>query len=205
MSFLLNRIRRALAQPPQEDMTGPLLQAVAAHWRCLFNSEPAKFEPLREHIEGLEKAARQSQDAQQQCITADLAAMEAKHTAFPLDATLGGLPGQPGPLYSSDWGTHWILFKWSPPLAGGPVWGYRLERSADNREFCLMDVCIDSEVTLLNQPPNQKFYYHVVPFNGCGDGPASPVFGIKFDSELVDWHRRRSDDADDKSKIQENS
>ncbi len=195
MSFLLTRIRRALAEPPQEEMTGPVLAALAAHWESLFASDPVKFAPLRPHIEGLKADAARTEEAQQQYVTTTLAAWEARRAAFRLDATLGGLPGRPGGFESSDWGTHWILLDWKAPEAGGPVWGYRVERSTDNREFCVVDVCITTETTLLHQPQGQKFYYRVIPFNSWGDGPASNVFGIMLDAELVDSRKRRTQPA----------
>ncbi len=192
MSFLLTRIRRALAEPPQEPMTGALLAALAAHWECLFASDPVKFALLRPHMELLHADAARTEEAQQQYVTATLTAWEARRAAFQLDAALGGPPGRPGSLDSFDWGTHWILFHWTAPAAGGPVWGYRVERSLYNREFCVVDVCIATETTLLRQPQNQKLYYRTIPFNGWGDGPASSIFGIKMDAELVDWRKRQA-------------
>jgi len=53
MSFLLTRIRRALAEPPEEPTTTPMLVAITAHWKSLFESDPVKFEPLRSHLEGM--------------------------------------------------------------------------------------------------------------------------------------------------------
>jgi len=38
-----------------------------------------------------------------------------------------------------------------------------------------------------HQPQNVKLYYRVVAFNGCGDGPPGPVFGIQFDPTLVGY------------------
>jgi hypothetical protein len=78
-----------------------------------------------------------------------------------------------------------------PPETGGPVWGYRLERSEDNRHFHLADMDVEPEITLLHQPQNVKLYYRVLAFNGWGDGPPSPIFGIRFDPELVDARQRR--------------
>ena len=100
------------------------------------------------------------------------------------------MPGAPGPLHSADYGTHWILFHWQPPETGGPVWGYRVERSTDNVNFYMADMGVELEITLVHQPQNVKLYYRVVAFNGWGDGPSAGVFGIKFDPELVDRRRR---------------
>ena len=105
MSFLLTRIRRALAEPPQEPMTGALLAALAAHWECLFASDPVKFALLRPHMELLHADAARTEEAQQQYVTATLTAWEARRAAFQLDAALGGPPGRPGSLDSFDWGT----------------------------------------------------------------------------------------------------
>ena len=191
MSYLLTRIRRALAEPPQEAMSHAILTGISAHWESLFKSDPVKFAPLNPHINGTNAAAAKSEEAQLQYVTAILAEWEAKRAVFQLDATLGGPPGQPGGFNSEDWGTHWILFQWTAPAAGGPVWGYRVERSTDNLGFCVADVCIETEVTLLRQPQGRKLYYRVIPFNGWGDGPASNTFDITLDAELVDCAKRR--------------
>jgi hypothetical protein len=190
MSYLLTRIRRALAESPEEELTSAVLAALIAHWASLFAGDPVKFALLGPHLKALNGAAAHSEEAQQRYVTASLAEWEAKRAAFQLDATLGGPPGRPGPLWSADWGTHWILFDWKPPETGGPVWGYRIERSEDNRNYYLADMGVEPEIILQHQPQNVKFYYRVVPFNGWGDGPPSPVFGIMFDPELVDEEKR---------------
>ena len=186
MSFVLYRIPKALAEPPEEPMTHALLVALAAHWKSLFDSDPKKWDCLGENLKGMQAQIKVALAADERHVTCMLALWEAKRAAFQLDATLGGPPAAPGPLQSSDWGTHWILFCWTAPETGGLPWGYRVERSTDNRHFIPVEMCVDTEVTLLNQPQGQKFYYRIVAFNGMGDGPPSPVFGIKFDPALVD-------------------
>ena len=61
----------------------------------------------------------------------------------------------------------------------------------DNRNFYLADMGVEPEITLQHQPQNVKLYYRVLAFNGWGDGPPSPVFGIRFDPELVDEEKRK--------------
>jgi hypothetical protein len=194
MSFLLTRIRRALAEPPEEPFTHHLNVALCAHWKSLFANETKlgreMGDELRASLEEQQKAGADAEQKHVAYVAATLAAWEAKRNAFQLEATLGGLPGAPGPLSSSDYGTHWILFHWPPPATGGPVWGYRVERSADNRHFYLADLGVEPEIALINQPQQVKLYYRVIPFNGWGDGPPGPVFGVKFDPELVDARKR---------------
>lgn len=190
MSFRLNRIRRVLADPPEEPFTHHVNNAICAHWKTLFDDKKFLGKPPGEELTRLiaeqQKACAEAEIKHQVYVTAQLAIWELKRAAFVVEATLGGLPHRPGPLNSSDYGTHWILFHWTAPEAGGPVWGYRIERSTDNRNFFIADMGVEPEITLINQPRDVKLYYHVVPFNGWGDGPPSPVFGIKFDNELVD-------------------
>ena len=204
VSFLLTRIRRALAEPPQEPMTHCLLVALSAHWKNLFEREHTLSDELRPFIMEAQEKLQVAQEADQNHITCALAAWEAKRAAFYPETTLGGLPGRPGPLDSADWGTHWILFHWRAPETGGPVWGYRIERSGDNRHFYAAEMCIETEATLLHQPQGQKFYYRAVPFNGWGDGPPSAVFGTEFDPELVDEenHREPPQAGDESSETQ---
>jgi hypothetical protein len=194
MSYLLTRIRRALADPPQEPFTHHLNNALCAHWKTLFDRDSRFAGKMSDEFRELwaeQQAACADAEAKHQAyVIASLAAWEIKRNMFKLEATLDGLPGAPGPLCSSDYGTHWILFHWEPPAAGGPVWGYRVERSADNRDFYLADMGVEPEIALLHQPQNVKLYYRVVPFNGWGDGPPGPVFGILFDPELVDARKR---------------
>ena len=152
---------------------------------------PGNGPELRANLAAQQKACADAEQKHQAYVTATFALWEAKRDAFLLEATLGGLPGAPGPLQSSDYGTHWILFHWQPPETGGPVWGYRVERSTDNRNFYMADMGVEPEITLVNQPQNVKIYYRVVAFNGWGDGPSTGVFGIKFDPELVDVAKRR--------------
>jgi hypothetical protein len=200
MSYVLTRIRRVLAEPPEEKFTHHINNAICAHWKTLF--EDKKFLSKQPGAELLaiiaeqQKACADAEQKHQAYVAAALALWEAKRDAFKLEATLGGKPGQPGPLCSADWGTHWILFHWQPPETGGPVWGYRIERSDDNRNFYLADMGVEPEITLLHQPQNVKLYYRVVPFNGWGDGPSNGVFGIKFDPELVDLHKREEPETD---------
>jgi hypothetical protein len=194
MSFLLTRIRRVLADPPQEQSTHHLNNAIGAHWKTLFTGDNQftknMSDGLREMFAQQQAACADAEEKHQAYVTASLAEWEAKRSAFQLEATLGGLPGAPGPLCSSDYGTHWILFHWEPPTTGGPVWGYRIERSPDNLHFYMADIGVEPEITLINQPQNVKLYYRVLPFNSWGDGPPGPVFGIKFDPELVDARKR---------------
>jgi hypothetical protein len=196
MSFVLHRIRRALADPVKEPLTHALLAALWAHWKSLHDSNPEKFAGLREHLVPMEVQLQEAQEADEQHIGYKLALWEAKRAAFHLDVTLGGAPGATGPLQSSDWGTHWILFHWQPPETGALTWGYRVERSPDNQVFYPVEICVEPEVALLNQPQGQKFYYRVTAFNGFGDGPASPVFGIMFDPGLVDRRTGEAPPAD---------
>jgi hypothetical protein len=190
MSFLLTRIRRVLADPPQEPFTHHLNNALCAHWKTLFTGDShftiKMTDKLREMFAEQQKACADAEQKHQTYVATSLALWEAKRNAFQLEATLGGLPGPTGPLCSSDYGTHWILFDWQPPASGGPVWGYRVERSTDNRDFYMSDLGVEPEITLINQPQNVKLYYRVRAFNGWGDGPPGPVFGIKFDPKLVD-------------------
>ena len=195
MSFLLTRIRRVLAEPPQEKYTHHLNVAIAAHWKTLFTNP--KFvgdklnDKLRDAFAEQQRASETAEQKYQDYVTAQLALWEAKRAAFQLDATLGGKPGQPGLLGSADYGTHWILFDWKPPTTGGPVWGYRIERSNDNQNFYLADIGVEPEIILQHQPQHVKLHYRCVAFNGCGDGPPSEVFVIQFDPELVDVAKRQ--------------
>jgi hypothetical protein len=181
--------------PPQEKFTHHVNNAICAHWKTLFDDKKFLSKPpgdeLRALIAEQQKACADAEQKHQAYVTASLALWETKRNAFQLEATLGGLPGAPGPLHSADYGTHWILFHWQPPATGGPVWGYRVERSTDNRNFYLADMGVEPEITLVHQPQNQKLYYRVVAFNGWGDGPPSAVFGVKFDPELVDARKRK--------------
>jgi hypothetical protein len=195
MSFLLTRIRRALADPPQEPFTHHLNNALCAHWKTLFERDSRlkeMSEELRDVLVKQQEACADAEQKHQAYVAATFAAWEAKRNAFQLESTFGGLPGPPGPLCSADYGTHWILFDWKAPETGGPVWGYRVERSTDNRHFYMADMGVEPEITLVHQPQNVKFYYRVLAFNGWGDGPPGPVFGILFDPELVDLRKRRS-------------
>jgi hypothetical protein len=200
MSFLLTRIRRVLAEPPEEEFTHHVNNALCAHWKTLYTNPQFIGDKMSDELRALFAAQqRQCADAEQKhqvYVAAQLALWEAKRAAFQLDATLGGKPAQPGSLCSADYGTHWILFDWKPPETGGPVWGYRIERSTDNRNFYLADMGVEPEITLQHQPQNVKLYYRVVAFNGWGDGPPSPVFGIRFDAELVDVHKRNQPPAE---------
>ncbi|MBI2929031.1 MAG: fibronectin type III domain-containing protein [Verrucomicrobia bacterium] len=172
-------------------MTHALELAITAHWQTLSESDPKQWDRLSPHLQQMQLACKESITAAERHVAAQLAAWEAKRAAFQPEATVGGPPRQPGTLDSADWGTHWILFHWDPPSGGCEPWGYRLERSTDNREFFPVSLCVETEETLLNQPQGVKLYYRVVGINGFGDGPPSAVFGIKFDSELVD-HRKRA-------------
>jgi hypothetical protein len=195
MSFLLTRIRRVLADPPEEKFTHHVGAAICAHWKTLFTNPQFVGDKMTDELRAMfAEQQRCCEDAEQKhqiYVAAQLALWEAKRDAFQLDATLGGKPGQPGPLGSSDYGTHWILFDWKPPETGGPVWGYKIERSVDNRNFYLTDMGVEPEITLQHQPQNVKLYYRALAFNGWGDGPPGPVFGIRFDPELVDLAKRR--------------
>jgi hypothetical protein len=194
MSYRLTRIRRALADPPQEPFTHHLNNAICAHWKTLFEGDTRLVGKmsveLRELLAKQQKACAEAEQKHQAYVAASLTLWETKRNAFLLEATLGGLPGAPGPLRSADYGTHWILFHWQPPTTGGPVWGYRVERSADNRNFYLADMGVEPEITLVNQPQNVQLYYRVLAFNGWGDGPPSPGFGIQLDPALVDARKR---------------
>jgi hypothetical protein len=194
MSYRLTRIRRVLAEPPQEPFTHHVNNAVCAHWKSLFTSPQFMGDKLSDQLRAVfaeqERCCADAEEKHQRFVAAQLDLWEAKRDAFQLEATLGGQPGQPGPLGSADWGMHWILFHWQPPATGGPVWGYRIERSADNRDYYLADMGVEPEITVQHQPQNVKLYYRVVAFNGWGDGPPSPVFGIRLDPELVDEARR---------------
>lgn len=195
MSFLLTRIRRVLAEPPEEEFTHHLSNAICAHWKTLFTNPQFVGDQMSDELRAVfaehQRCCADAEQKHQIYVAAQLALWEAMRAAFHIDATLGGKPGQPGLLCSADYGTHWILFDWKPPETGGPVWGYRIERSEDNRNFYLADMGVEPEITLEHQPQNVKIYYRVVAFNGWGDGPPSPVFGIMFDPELVDVGKRK--------------
>lgn len=195
MSYLLTRIRRVLATPPKEKYTHHVSNAIGAHWKTLFASPEFgcdKMGPeLQNRLAEQQLAVAVAERDHQAYVTTTLTLWEVKRDLFQLDATLGGKPGQPGPLCSADYGTHWILFDWAPPETGGPVWGYHIERSADNENFYLADMGIEPEITLQHQPQNTKIYYRVAAFNGWGDGLPSPVFEITFDPELTDVAKRK--------------
>jgi hypothetical protein len=193
--FLLTRIRRMLADPPEEPHTHALNTALNAHWKSLFDVEVKLSDKLRRNFAEMQRCAQIAEEKHLVFVAAELALWEAKRAAFQLEATLGGLPGQPGSLQSADWGTHWILFHWTEPATGGPVWGYRLERRAGRQPFYVADLGVEPEITLVNQPQGRVMHYRVVPFNGWGDGPPSAEFKIKFDPELREKGKRRKKKA----------
>ena len=80
-------------------------------------------------------------------------------------------PGQPRSLSVASEGPGWLVLDWKPPVDGGTVQAYRIQRSeGDVEEWADVGTAVESEGLISNQKRNVKYVYRVIAVNKSGVG-----------------------------------
>ena len=182
----MGRLERFLADDPDVPPTSALLCAILVHWTRLYDSDPQERACLAEFIPPMKAKLAEVLELERKLVETSMNLWEAQRAAMNPSTVVGIPPGPPAPWRSCDHRLNWCLLQWDPPETGGPPWGYRVERSTDNRHFVPVEITLTPEVLLLDQPEHVKFYYRVVAFNAFGDGPPGIVFGVMFGPDVAE-------------------
>ena len=85
-------------------------------------------------------------------------------------------PGQPRSLSVASEGPGWLVLDWKPPVDGGTVQAYRIQRSeGDVEEWSDVGTAVESEGLISNQTRNVKYVYRVLAVNKSGVGEPSNI------------------------------
>ncbi len=89
------------------------------------------------------------------------------------------VPGQVMSLVVRQEGRTWAVLEWRPPVDGGPVSAYRIQRRRRAEGDWIDDrPSVDTSATLHNQETGVELEYRVIAVNEVGDGPASNVVRV---------------------------
>jgi hypothetical protein len=90
------------------------------------------------------------------------------------------LPGQVGVLRVTQEGKDWVKLEWNPPLDGGSVAAYRVERRrlVQGEDWTIAGSSAAAGATIRGQPTGIELEYRVIAFNKAGDGPASNLVRV---------------------------
>jgi len=92
----------------------------------------------------------------------------------PRRRTATGMPGQVRHLEVLREGKGWGFLDWKEPSDGGQPSAYRVQRRQPGvTDWAVVDMAIESEVTLNGQEAGVEFEYRVVAANRAGEGPPS--------------------------------
>ncbi len=86
------------------------------------------------------------------------------------------VPGAVRSLWCHPTPSGGLLFAWGLPPDGGPVEGYRIERTRQGREYELVQESARPSFALPPLPFNDGWFYRVTAFNARGQGAARWVF-----------------------------
>ncbi len=76
-------------------------------------------------------------------------------------------------------GDSWILLDWKPPVDGGSVAMYRIQRrKAGGRTWELVDTAVETEHLLRDQPRGVDLEYRVIAVNKAGSGKPSGMVAL---------------------------
>jgi hypothetical protein len=83
-------------------------------------------------------------------------------------------PGQPRTLEAPRQGEGWIFLDWKPPVEGGMVAAYKIERrERPAGNWMLAALAIESEATLNNQERGKDWEYRILATNKAGESEPS--------------------------------
>ena len=72
-------------------------------------------------------------------------------------------------------GQNWVILDWKPPVNGGDVAAYKVQRRSNRGEWADVATSVESELHLKNQPRGVELEYQVIAFNRAGEGTPSGV------------------------------
>lgn len=76
-------------------------------------------------------------------------------------------------------GDTWVALRWNPPVDGGAVGGYKIQRKKkDGGGWEEVGSSVDTEHTLINQPRGIEMDYRVVAANKAGVGQPSATVTV---------------------------
>jgi hypothetical protein len=85
-------------------------------------------------------------------------------------------PGQPRSLAVASEGPGWLVLDWKPPVDGGTVQAYRIQRSeGDVEEWTDVGTAVETEGLVSGQKRNVKYVYRVLAVNKSGLGEPSNI------------------------------
>ena len=89
-------------------------------------------------------------------------------------------PGQPRSLEAPRQGEGWIFLDWKPPVEGGMVAAYQIERrERPAGNWMLAAMAIESEATLNNQERGKDWEYRILATNKAGEStPSNTVAAV---------------------------
>lgn len=94
----------------------------------------------------------------------------------PRSRTPTGIPGQVRTLEVIREGKDWVFLDWKPPVDGGEVTAYKVQRrKREGGDWTDVGMAIESEITLDGQESGVEFEYRVLAANRAGEGPPSNI------------------------------
>ena len=88
--------------------------------------------------------------------------------------TTMGMPGQVRHLEVLREGKGWVFLDWKEPSEGGQPSGYKVQRRQPGAtDWIVVEMAVESEITLGNQESGVEFEYRVLAVNKAGEGPPS--------------------------------
>lgn len=88
-------------------------------------------------------------------------------------------PGEVRDIQITAEGDTWVALRWNPPVDGGAVGGYKIQRKKkDGDGWEEVGSSVDTEHTLINQPRGIEMDYRVVAANKAGVGQPSATVTV---------------------------
>lgn len=75
-------------------------------------------------------------------------------------------------------GNNWIILAWNPPVDGGQVGAYKIQRKVQGGTWEDAGMSVDTSELLSNQPRGVELDYRVIAINKAGAGAPSATVTV---------------------------
>ena len=88
------------------------------------------------------------------------------------------VPGEVRDIRIVSEGDTWVIFDWNPPVDGGQVGAYKVQRKRQGGAWEDIGTSVDTTHLLTNQPRGIEFDYRVLAVNRAGEGAPSATVTV---------------------------
>jgi hypothetical protein len=87
-------------------------------------------------------------------------------------------PGEVRDIRIVSEGDTWVILSWNPPVDGGPVGAYKIQRKQQDGDWTDVATSVETTELLTNQPRRVEFDYRVIGLNRAGAGQPSATVTV---------------------------